>query len=100
MGRHQTDAAQQAARGSSGERPSYPQWHLLGFAIRSTLARSTALLKVLRTPRKIAAWGQLVGANLAKFPNNFLEEVRLRRALNGVAKAELGHPLFLRAQKT
>jgi len=23
---------------SSGKRPSYPQWHLLGLAIRSTLA--------------------------------------------------------------
>src|SRR6516162_9727333 len=41
MGYHQADAAQRAAWRSSGKRPSCPQWHLLGLAIRSTPARST-----------------------------------------------------------
>jgi transposase len=33
---HQADATEQAAWRSSGERPSRPQWHLLGLAIRSS----------------------------------------------------------------
>jgi hypothetical protein len=37
MGCHQADAAEQAAWRSSGERPTCPQWHFLGLAIRSTL---------------------------------------------------------------
>src|SRR4051812_12718688 len=35
---HQTDAAQQAARRAASERPARPQWHLLGLAVRSTMA--------------------------------------------------------------
>src|SRR5215813_8799188 len=37
---HKADAAEQATWRSSGERPTCPQWHLLGLAIWSTLARS------------------------------------------------------------
>ena len=41
MGCHKADAAKQVAWRSSGKRPPCPQWHLLGLAIGSTLARST-----------------------------------------------------------
>src|SRR5215831_11326483 len=40
MACHQADAAEQAAWRSSGKRPTCPQRHLLGPAIRGTLARS------------------------------------------------------------
>jgi hypothetical protein len=45
--RHQANAAEQAAPRTTGERPSRPQWHLLGVAIRRTLARSAAELRPL-----------------------------------------------------
>jgi len=48
MGCHQADAAEQAAWRSSGERPTCPQWHFLGLAIRSTLACSTGGIRSLR----------------------------------------------------
>ena len=41
MACHQADATQQAAWRSSGKRPSCTKRHLLGLAIRGTLARST-----------------------------------------------------------
>jgi hypothetical protein len=41
MDRHKADAAEQAAWRSSGKRPSCPQWHLLGLAIRSTFRACT-----------------------------------------------------------
>lgn len=40
MGCHQAHAAEQAAWRSAGERPTCPQWHLLGLTLRSALARS------------------------------------------------------------
>jgi len=51
--RPQADAAEQAAWSSSGERLSCPQWHLLGLAIRSTLARIVpGLTPVIQAPKQ------------------------------------------------
>src|SRR5882762_4949901 len=56
---HETDAARQAAWRSSGKRPSCLQWHFLGLAIWSALARSTgsvwSLHHLLQPLRSLAA---------------------------------------------
>src|SRR6516225_5965823 len=40
MGRHQAVPAEQTAWRAACERPARPQWHLLGLAVRRTMARS------------------------------------------------------------
>src|SRR5829696_8929812 len=47
MGSHQADAAGQAARCPACERPPCPERHLLGFAIRRTVARPAAGVRPL-----------------------------------------------------
>jgi transposase len=45
MGGHQADVAEQGARRASCGRSTCPKWHLLGPAIRRTMARSAGLLR-------------------------------------------------------
>jgi len=70
MGRHRAHAAEQAARRSTGERPSRSQWHLLGVAIWCTLARSA---RQFRSPtptcysrfvrwRRAGVWSRIMNA--------------------------------------
>src|SRR6266516_837989 len=47
MGCHQTDAAEQAARRTTGERPPCPQRHLLGAAVRGAVAGPAGELRAL-----------------------------------------------------
>jgi transposase len=64
--RHQANAAEQAARRTTGERPLRPQRHLLGVAIRRTLARSAAELRplhhLLQPFRSLAAGWRIMHA--------------------------------------
>ena len=73
MDSHRTDAAEQAARRATGERPACPQWHLLGVAIRSTPWRdlpddlgpyTTCYNRFVRW-RRAGVWGRILDA-LAK----------------------------------
>ena len=64
------DAAEQATRCPSGERPSCPEWHLLGLAIWRTVARSAAgvrpLYHLLQSLRSLAS-GWRVEADYGRF---------------------------------
>ncbi len=69
MACHQADAAEQAAWRSSGQRPMCPQRHLLGPAIRGTLARSAASFGPCTTCyhrfvrwRRAGVWGRIIDA--------------------------------------
>jgi transposase len=59
----------EAARSSTGERPSRSQWHLLGVAIWSTLARSARqfrslyhLLQPFVRWRRAGVWSRIMNA--------------------------------------
>jgi transposase len=66
---HKADAAEQAAWRSSGERPTCPQWHLLGPPIRSTWRDLPAAFGPYTTCynrfvrwRRAGVWGRIIDA--------------------------------------
>ena len=69
MGSHQTDAAEQAARRTAGERPACPQWHLLGLTIWRTWRDlpddfgpyTTCYNRFVRW-RRAGVWGRIMDA--------------------------------------
>jgi transposase len=69
VGCHQANVAEQTARRTSGERPPYPQRHLLGVAIRSALSGpagqfwqyTTCYNRFVRW-RRAGVWAQIMNA--------------------------------------
>src|SRR5947209_19714974 len=64
---HQADAAEQAARRTTSKRPSRPQWHLLGLAIWSAVARPSNKLRPYTTCynrfvrwRRAGVWSRII----------------------------------------
>ena len=56
-GDHQADVAEQGARRASCGRSTCPQLHLLGAAIRRTMARSAGLLRPMHHPATTVSSG-------------------------------------------
>src|SRR6516225_96526 len=64
MGGHQANAAEQAARRATGERPACPQRHLLGFAVRRRGAiclYTTCYNRFVRW-RRAGVWARIMNA--------------------------------------
>ena len=56
MERHQADAPERTTRRPPRKRPACPQWHLLGLAVRRTVARSAGNLRTLYCYNRFVRW--------------------------------------------